>query len=237
MFANFSLRRLSYNKTAQSILCYAAYIFMRLLFFTIRCRVLNAENIESAKMRSQNCKYISPIWHQNILSNFYYFSKINQDKQFNMVSFANDGKLLSRLIHLFGWRASHGGSSRGGAVGLRHVARALMSEDRNYEVYVSGVDGPKGPIYEPKMGVIKMAQIAQVPIVPLVYLPSRSWKLKSWDRFRIPKPFSLIYVAPCLPIMVDKGTPKEMYSEIAERIKHIMLSKENEIRDTYSIKD
>jgi len=55
-------------------------------------------------------------------------------------------------------------------------------------------DGPRGPKYHLHPGAVKLAQLTGVPLVPIHIKYSRYWELKSWDAFRIPKPFSCVSV-------------------------------------------
>jgi len=56
-------------------------------------------------------------------------------------------------------------------------------------------DGPRGPIYETKMGPIKLAQATGAPIGAFHLQPERAWTMHSWDRFLVPKPFTRIVVS------------------------------------------
>jgi hypothetical protein len=56
-------------------------------------------------------------------------------------------------------------------------------------------DGPRGPIYQTKMGPVKLAQMTQEETSIFHVLPERAWTLNSWDRFLIPKPFSRVIVS------------------------------------------
>ena len=56
-------------------------------------------------------------------------------------------------------------------------------------------DGPQGPLYHFKIGVAVLAQTSGAPILPFGLAASRSWRLKSWDRIIVPRPFSRVAVA------------------------------------------
>jgi len=51
-------------------------------------------------------------------------------------------------------------------------------------------DGPRGPSYCVQPGIIKLAQKTGAAIFPIRVAYQNYWQLKSWDRFRNPKPFS-----------------------------------------------
>lgn len=95
-------------------------------------------------------------------------------------------------------------------------------------------DGPRGPIYQTKMGPVKLAQITQREIGSFYLLPERAWKLNSWDRFLIPKPFSKVIVswsravAPPPPD-ADAATLEAKRMELNEAIERARLNAENHI--------
>src|SRR5262249_23018739 len=65
-------------------------------------------------------------------------------------------------------------------------------------------DGPRGPRYEAKNGVLLIAQLAGIPIVPISYAASRVFKFRAWDHFILPLPFARVAVAVGEPIVVPK---------------------------------
>jgi hypothetical protein len=68
-------------------------------------------------------------------------------------------------------------------------------------------DGPRGPIYQTKMGPIKLAQMTGAPIGAFYLLPERAWTIPSWDRFLIPKPFTRVCVSWAKATRVPAGLP------------------------------
>ncbi len=71
---------------------------------------------------------------------------------------------------------------------------------------VSTADGPLGPRYEFKPGVVLMARIGQVQMLPMAAAADRAWYLRRWDNFMIPKPFSRVVVAIGEPLMPAPST-------------------------------
>ncbi len=96
-------------------------------------------------------------------------------------------------------------------------------------------DGPRGPIYETKMGPVKLAQMTQQQIGSFYLLPVRAWKLNSWDHFLIPKPFSRVIVswsrpvAPPLPD-ADAATLEAKRKELNDTIERARRNAENHAR-------
>lgn len=130
-----------------------------------------------------------------------------------MTSASDDGNMVARALGFFGIGAARGSSSRRGAAALVALKRALRD---GLDVCITP-DGPKGPIYEVQPGVVKLAQSSGAPLVTLSARFGSSWRLKTWDRFVIPKPFSRIEVSFGAPIRLDKGLDKEQLA--AERQK------------------
>jgi len=103
-----------------------------------------------------------------------------------LVSGHRDGRLISQTIRYFGVDTVTGSSTRGGMEGMRNLIREL--EGANIAAITP--DGPKGPVYKAKSGVVKLAQECQVPIYPLAYSAKRKHIFGSWDQMLLPKPFS-----------------------------------------------
>lgn len=103
-----------------------------------------------------------------------------------IVSQSRDGERVAWIMAKWGYIPIRGSSSRGGVPGLlglvHHLKKGLPG--------AVTVDGPKGPIYQPKPGVVRAARIAHASLIPMAVKAPKSWRLKSWDRYLIPKPFS-----------------------------------------------
>jgi lysophospholipid acyltransferase (LPLAT)-like uncharacterized protein len=117
-----------------------------------------------------------------------------------LVSRSEDGSMISDLVRRFGFVTVRGSSSRGGAGGLRALARAIG--DGHSVVVVP--DGPRGPREVLKAGVVALARLTDAPVVPLALAASSEWRARSWDEFRIPKPFSRCVVRFGGPIVVPR---------------------------------
>jgi lysophospholipid acyltransferase (LPLAT)-like uncharacterized protein len=127
-------------------------------------------------------------WHQCVLPCTMYF---RASGAVILVSRSFDGELITRVLRLFGFDAVRGSSSRGareGLLGLKHVIETGRTA-------IFTADGPLGPIYQTKMGPVKLAQATGAPIGAFHLQPERAWVLHSWDRFLVPKPFTRIVVS------------------------------------------
>src|SRR6185436_7490736 len=70
------------------------------------------------------------------------------------------------------------------------------------------VDGPRGPAGVVAPGALVIAQRTAAPMVPTAAATSRAWRLRSWDRFMIPKPFARVTVAYGDAIRIAADTPR-----------------------------
>lgn len=127
-------------------------------------------------------------WHQCVLPCTVYFRRSHA---VILISRSFDGELITRILGMFGFGAVRGSSSRGGSEGLRGLKRVIEAG----RTAIFTADGPLGPIYQTKMGPIKLAQSTGAPIGAFHLEPQRAWVINSWDRFLVPKPFTRIAVS------------------------------------------
>lgn len=138
------------------------------------------------------------LWHETLLPLLWHH---RDAKAVIVVSQARDGQYLADFAESIGYRLVRGSSSRGAVGALLAAVREL--EGRH--IVALTPDGPRGPRRDLKSGVLAAAQRAGVPVIP-VYAEARSaWRLDSWDRFVIPKPFAKIRVAYGRPLHIAPG--------------------------------
>lgn len=107
---------------------------------------------------------------------------------------------------------------------LRHGALNTMIKHlkEKQEVVLITPDGPRGPRYEIKPGIVMAAQESGAYIVPFSWEASKCWRLKTWDGMIIPKPFSKITITLGAPIKIDKEMPQEEAIAILKASLHII---------------
>jgi lysophospholipid acyltransferase (LPLAT)-like uncharacterized protein len=103
-----------------------------------------------------------------------------------IISASKDGALLAAILERFGVHPVRGSSSRRGPQALLELTSWA---ERGYDLAITP-DGPRGPCYVVQEGVMSLAQLTGLPIVPFGFYAHRKIRLKSWDRFQIPLPFS-----------------------------------------------
>lgn len=120
-----------------------------------------------------------------------------------LASGSREGELVARTVGGWGVPAVRGSATRGGRQALWGTYRALK-RSRSSPVVVP--DGPTGPAYRYKAGVLHLARLSGAPILPLGLAASAYWTVGSWDRLMIPRPFARIAVAVGEP----RGVPRSL---------------------------
>jgi len=155
---------------------------------TWRFRVIAEEGVTPVVFGQKAGAEIYCFWHQCVLPCTIYFRR---SRAVILISRSFDGELITRILRMFGFDAVRGSSSRSAREGLM----GLIDVIETGRTAIFTADGPLGPIYQTKMGPIKLAQLTGAPIGAFHLQPERAWVMKSWDRFLIPKPFTRICVS------------------------------------------
>ena len=103
-----------------------------------------------------------------------------------LISASHDGGVLARTLKYFNVEAVRGSSSRRGAQALLELTSWT---EMNYTIAITP-DGPRGPRYEIRDGIVALAQLSGLPVMPISTYVNWKFCLRSWDRFQVPLPFS-----------------------------------------------
>ena len=195
-------------KLQASVTPAAAAMAVRLLARTLDIR---REEATVSPLWAAGTPAIYAVWHGRILLLPYLYG---WRRARVLASRSRDGELVTRFVRRFGLEAVRGSSSRGGAEALRSLARSL-GEGRDAVVVP---DGPRGPRETVKPGIVALARVSGAPIVPTALGASAEWRLRSWDEFRIPRPFARCVLRFGDPIRVpgdaDRATQEAACKEL-----------------------
>ena len=129
------------------------------------------------------------LWHNRLFLAAEIVRRFRQGRPaYALVSASQDGAWLSAFFSLAGMRTVRGSSSRLG----REAAAALVEVLKGGDDVGITPDGPRGPCYELKPGGVIVARRAHAPALLIGGEFTSAWRLRSWDRFYIPKPFSRV---------------------------------------------
>ena len=102
-----------------------------------------------------------------------------------LVSQHRDAELLSAAARHMGFDIVRGSTNRGGAAALREMLR----KSRNMNLAITP-DGPRGPRRRLAAGCVYLSSRLEIPLVAVGLGYSNPWRLRTWDRFAIPRPYS-----------------------------------------------
>jgi lysophospholipid acyltransferase (LPLAT)-like uncharacterized protein len=138
-------------------------------------------------------RVIYAFWHNQQLFLLYPYRK--RGKICVLVSMSKDGEYIARSLPKFRMKAMRGSTTRGGYSALRGL---MDIAEAGYSPAITP-DGPRGPVYEARSGIIYLAQKTHLPIIPAGVACSCRFSVNSWDKFQIPLPFgkcAIIYGEP-----------------------------------------
>jgi lysophospholipid acyltransferase (LPLAT)-like uncharacterized protein len=127
--------------------------------------------------------------------------------------------LVSGMMSHFGSKTVFGSSTRGGAVAFIKLARLL----RAGEIVGITPDGPKGPRMRANDGIVALARLSGVPIIPLTFSTSLQYECGSWDRFVLPFPFGRGVFLWGKPIYISKKADEVEMSEKRAELESALL--------------
>jgi len=164
---------------------WAARAVSSILFLTCRVTVYGQEIEKAYFARHPKGGLLYASWHRGIMYLAYFYRFLHY---IIMASASDDGELAAQAAKRFGWIVIRGSSTRRGAVALREMERFFHNGHSGGLV----VDAPQGPRCVSKIGIIVLARRTGLPIIPVMWSVDRCWRVGSWDRTIIPKPFSRI---------------------------------------------
>ncbi len=155
------------------------WVVVNLMALTLRWRWVDRSGLIDPDGQR---RIIFAIWHNRLSLSLVIYRRIlgglgKGRRLAAIVSASKDGGLLAHVLELFHVQGVRGSSSRRGAQALRELVTAA---EQGMDLAVTP-DGPRGPKYEPHPGVIALAQMTGLPVVPVGVTLGWKWTLMSWD--------------------------------------------------------
>ena len=153
-------------------------------------------------------------WHEYILFPFFLRGHCNLAM---LLSRHRDAEILSRAARHMGFELVRGSTRRGGVAAIRE----LLRKSRNMHLTITP-DGPRGPRRRMARGSVFLASRLGLPLVLLGFGYDRPWRVKTWDRFAIPRPGSRARCVPSPQIHVPPDLDREGLEHFRVRIERVL---------------
>ncbi len=165
--------------------------------------------------------FIGALWHNRLLIFPFVLRRFFVHRHgAALISASRDGELLADAIKRFGFDVVRGSSSRLGASAILQLEGVLAS---GRDVVITP-DGPRGPAYELGPGIIFLAQKSGAAVVPINMEYSSCWRIKSWDRFIVPRPFARVRVIIGAPYRVRSTSTDDEFEAERLRLQNAMMA-------------
>jgi len=165
--------------------------------------------------------FIGALWHNRLLIFPFVLRRFFVHRHgAALISASRDGELLADAIKRFGFDVVRGSSSRLGASAILQLEGVLAS---GRDVVITP-DGPRGPAYKLGPGIIFLAQKSGAAVVPINMEYSSCWRIKSWDRFIVPRPFARVRVIIGAPYRVRSTSTDDEFEAERLRLQNAMMA-------------
>lgn len=185
------------------------YAFVRTLSATYRFRETGTEHLDAARLGTPNGAYLLACWHEAVLS----MALSQVGRPFCAIaSRSRMGGAVAYILKKLGFVPVLGSQSSGGkearATMLEHLAAGMPC--------AITIDGSSGPRRVAKPGIIDLARLSGALILPAFTHSDRTWVFRSWDRFRLPKPFAIITAYYGEPLRVPPDSSGEEFDRLLD---------------------
>jgi lysophospholipid acyltransferase (LPLAT)-like uncharacterized protein len=178
---------------------------------TWRVEVVHGEHLD--RFREEGEPFVFALWHDQLLPLLWFH---RGHPTAILASSHRDAKPLVTAARKWGFQVIVGSSTRGGGRALRQLVSVLRGRG---EAAITP-DGPTGPAHIAKRGVATAARLSGASILPVSASTDRFWRLNSWDRLRIPKPFARVRLVYGAPISAPESRSAE--AEVLERVERAL---------------
>jgi lysophospholipid acyltransferase (LPLAT)-like uncharacterized protein len=164
---------------------------------------------------------IGAVWHNRLLIMPLVLKRFFPHRQgAALISASRDGGWIAALVQRIGFDVVRGSSSRQGAIAMLQLSDVLAG---GRDVVITP-DGPRGPVYVLGPGIVLLAQKSGAVVFPLHLEYSSCWRMKSWDRFILPRPFSKVRVILGPPHQVATTSSEQEFEMERLRLQNAMMA-------------
>ena len=208
------IRTILKTNIMRRLACWIGAQYIRFIYMTGRWQVVREGKV--LDLWNNEEPFILAFWHGRLLMMPYSW---RQGLPIHMlISHHRDGQLIAHIVNSFDIKTVTGSSSKGGAAALRVLVKLLKAGE------CVGVtpDGPRGPHMRVSSGIISLARLTGVPIVPATYSIAHGTVIRSWDRFLLAAPFSHGVIVWGDPVYVDRDANNETFEKCRSDLENQM---------------
>jgi lysophospholipid acyltransferase (LPLAT)-like uncharacterized protein len=188
----------------------AGALLVKLWIGTLRRRHYFVDPKLDPRLPGNTTRCLYAFWHENILLPACDFGRAHIHV---LISQHQDGELIAQICRHLRFGLIRGSTTRGGV----EAVRQMMRTGKNAHLAITP-DGPRGPRRQVHSGLVRLAANTGMPIVPAGIAYQRPWRLKSWDKFALPRPWSVAICIIATPIFVPADADKEQLEAYRQQV-------------------
>jgi lysophospholipid acyltransferase (LPLAT)-like uncharacterized protein len=191
----------------------ALYGYTRLASLTARMRLYDTANVEAAQSSGQ--PVIWAMWHQQVMSFMLYADRTLEKERFSVITVGDKrGDILATMARWFG-TVPHRVDMEGNPVVAGRKVLAIIKALKGGRQSLLAPDGPDGPAFRPKRGIVVLAQKSEAAVIPVGAWTPHAYQMPRWDRYLVPLPFARLHVVFGKPILAQR---REEEGQLLDRI-------------------
>ncbi|HEY6829190.1 MAG TPA: lysophospholipid acyltransferase family protein [Gemmatimonadaceae bacterium] len=188
-------------------------------------RISASHNDEIKRLRDAGRPIVFSLWHGELLPLLYHHQGEGVTV---LISEHGDGEIIARIAESLGYRTVRGSTSRGAARSLLELAREV---EAGHDLAITP-DGPRGPAKSVAPGVSVVANRSAAPVIAAAVWAPSAWRLKSWDKFLIPRPFARVSISYSDSLLIEGSDAREA-ALAADRVGELMQTAERRAREAF----
>ena len=188
----------------RSLLSYIVQVILNIVFKTSKINVHGEQHLKDS-ITSKSPTMIC-VWHCRFLYSIYFLQNNNYNV-WALSSTHKDSEILAKVLKRWKVNLIRGSSTSGWKNAIIEMKDKL--EDSNSIIALTS-DGPKGPPKIAKPGSVKLAIKQNANIITMTATSSKFFEFNTWDKLRIPKPFSTIHMHISKPMPIEENKINQM---------------------------
>ncbi len=201
------------------VLPWAGYVIIKGAGVTQRTRVVNLRAVR--RVFAKHGRAIFAFWHNRLMMIPYIYRRLFGMKDIvTLISLSREGEFFVRALTFFRPFVVRGSSTRGGSRAFKALVRRI---EEGMDCIITP-DGPVGPRYQIQPGIIALARMTGLPIIPAGYWSSRSKTFSTWDGFILSLPFGRTTYVFGEPLYCSPHASDSQIENLAQDLREALLA-------------